>query len=87
MNKIPTPLRSFLSGLQNGVKIFGDNMNEIVVLILATMIYVFGIGITAIFAKLRGKHFLDMQIHKKQKSYWEDLQLGTKETSTYHRQF
>ena len=39
------------------------------------IVYIIGVGITSIVAKIFGKSFLDMKLSKKKKSYWSELNL------------
>jgi hypothetical protein len=53
--------------------------------VLFTFVYVFGVGITAIVAKIAGKRFLDYSLNKK--SYWTKVDSRKKTMEDYYRQF
>lgn len=81
MNKI----REFISGFKKGTTSFGENLATIVNSVLLTFVYLVGIGLTSLAAKLFKKSFLDLE--PKKDSYWTDLNLGKKPTEEYYRQF
>ncbi|MFH1849978.1 MAG: hypothetical protein ABH879_07410 [archaeon] len=49
------------------------------------MVYLIGVGLTSIAAKIAGKHFLEMKPGGK--TYWKKLDLRTKDIEKYYRQF
>jgi hypothetical protein len=75
---------SLLSDLKVGQKAFGKDISSIINLILLTVVYFIGVGLTSIFARLAGKDFLDKG---KKDSYWAELNLTKKEDRSYYRQF
>ncbi len=77
----------FFKGFKKGMKLFGDNIALIINSILLSVVYLIGVGITSIVAKLVGKHFLDTKINKEAKTYWSDLDLKKKPINEYYRQF
>ena len=83
MNK----LRDFASGFGKGFKEFGQNIAVIVNTILLSVVYLVGVGITSLIAKLMHKRFLDINMQSKAKTYWSDLNLKKKPTNEYYRQF
>jgi len=80
-------ITDFFSNAKKGAKLFGEHISAIVNLILLTFAYFIGIGLTFIFAKIFNKHFLDMKIDKKVRTYWTDLNLNKKPMEEYYRQF
>ena len=77
----------FFAKLKEGQKAFGDDIAEIVNTALLSAVYVLGVGLTSLAARIFGKKFLNLQINKNAKTYWEDLNLGKKKTEEYYRQF
>lgn len=77
---------SFFAGFRKGMKSFGECISIIVNSLLLSVVYLVGVGVTSIFARLFGKHFLDKKPIKKD-SYWEDLNLGKRSMDEYTRQF
>jgi hypothetical protein len=79
--------KNFLKGFKAGFGIFSSNIKIIFNTILLSVVYIFGIGLTALFAKITGKHFLDMRLSGKRKSYWSELGLKKKPVDEYYKQF
>ncbi|MCF7862269.1 hypothetical protein K9M79_08595 [Candidatus Woesearchaeota archaeon] len=73
--------KAFKKGMHN----FTTNISIIINTILLIIVYFIGVGITFIFAKMVGKHFLDMKLSKG--SYWKTLNLKKKPMVSYYRQF
>lgn len=78
-------LKSFLKGFGKGMGNFGENISLIINVILLTFVYLIGVGLTSIVAKIFRKHFLETKLSKE--SYWSDLNLKKKPTKDYYRQF
>jgi hypothetical protein len=78
-------MKTLLKGIKKGMKDFGHNLATIINTVLLFIVYIIGVGITAIIAKLAGKHFLDIKGEKP--SYWSDLNLKKKPIEEYYRQF
>jgi hypothetical protein len=84
-------LKQFFKGFGKGFKDFGHNISRIVNSLLLIIVYFIGAGITAIVAKITGKHFLEHKYPGKEKtkakSYWKELDLKKKSIEQYYRQF
>lgn len=80
-------LKGFVSGFKRGQKKFGDSIAAIVNTVLLTVVYVIGVGFTTLFAKIARKEFLEMKTSESTKSYWTELNLGTRKKEDYYRQF
>ena len=80
-------LRHFFGGFNEGMKKFGNNISVIINSVLLSIVYLIGVGIVSIFAKLFGKHFLDTKISENSKSYWSNLNLKKQPLENYYRQF
>ena len=78
---------SFVKGFGEGFREFGHLLSTPVNAALLTMVYLAGVGPTAVAAKLAGKRFLITRQSKDEKSYWQDLKLGTRPMDDYRRQF
>lgn len=76
----------FFKGFSEGFKEFSCNITVIVNSILLLIIYLTGIGLTAILAKLFNKSFLDIKTSNKE-TYWSDLNLKKKSFDEYLKQF
>ena len=81
------PLKSLFKGFRKGQKLFGDTMLALPISIVLTFVYIVGVGLTSIIAKMFGKHFLDTKLDSRRRTYWEDLDLTTKKKEAYYRQF
>jgi len=77
---------SFFKNFKKGMTTFGNDISTIVNTVLLFVVYVVGIGVTSIVAKIIGKKFLDMKLSSK-KSYWRSLNLKKKSVDDYYRQF
>ena len=69
-----------------GLKEFSENIAIIVNSVLLSVVYLIGIGLTSIFAKIFRKHFLDLKPDNCN-SYWTDLNIGKKKLNECYRQF
>ena len=76
----------FFKGFGKGVKEFGTGISTTVNTVLLSIVYIIGVGLTSIFAKIFGKHFLEIK-RTKTKTYWKDLNLKKEPVERYYRQF
>lgn len=83
MNK----LNEFFKGLKKGMSDFGHGISAIINSALLLVVYLIGVGLTSIFAKIIGKHFLQKKLSKNRLTYWSDLNLKKKPIEEYYRQF
>jgi len=79
-------MANFFNGFKEGMKMFGNTLSTLANTLLLTIVYIFGIGLTSIYAKIRGKSFLRLN-RESSDSYWEDLHLGKKPLSSYYKQY
>jgi hypothetical protein len=80
-------LAQFWRGFKKGMKGFGQSLSVIIDSILLSVVYFLGVGLTSLAARLFHKHFLDMRLSKRRKSYWSDLNLEKRPVEEYYRQF
>ncbi len=80
-------MKNFLANLKEGMKNFGDLIGAIVNFTLLFVAYILGIGPTAILAKIKNKHFLNLKMSKSAKTYWLDLPSRIVKKEDYYRQF
>lgn len=80
-------MKEFFKGFKIGQKKFGEDIAIIINSILLSFVYLIGVGLTSIFAKIFGKHFLDLKVDENKKTYWSELNLGKKPLEEYYRQF
>ncbi len=76
-----------IDDFMDGQKMFGEDISRIVNTVLLTIVYILGVGLTSIVAKLAKKNFLDLKINKETESYWSELNLGKSPMQEYYRQF
>ncbi len=77
----------FFKGFVEGLKGFGLTINTLISALLLLIVYLIGIGITSIIAKISGKHFLDIQSAPQHETYWTELALEKKPIDNYYKQF
>ena len=80
-------IKQFLYGFKKGMNSFGENIAIIINSGLLLIVYLVGVGLTSIVAKISGKHFLQIKISNKRETYWSDLNLNKKPIEAYYRQF
>lgn len=80
-------IKQFFKGFKKGFSAFGHNISIIINSILLLIVYLIGVGMTSIFAKVFNKHFLQKKIIAKKTTYWSDLNLKKKPIDEYYRQF
>ncbi len=74
-----------LTKVSQGFKRFGEFIASIVNNSLLVIVYLIGVGLTSILAKIFGKHFLEMD--KKGHTYWTMRDAESKDINDYYRQF
>jgi hypothetical protein len=79
-------IRDFLSGFIKGFRYFGRSLSVTVNSALLLPVYLAGVGITSLFARMVKKSFLGIEAVKKD-TYWSDLNLKKRDKESYYRQF
>lgn len=79
-------VKLFFNGFVAGFRKFGHAFATFVNFILLVIVYIIGIGLTSLIAKIFGKHFLNLK-KKKRPTYWEDKNLSKEPIENYYRQF
>ena len=77
----------FFKGFKNGMQSFGLTITVIINSVMLFAVYFIGVGMSSLFAKLSGKHFLELKTSKQSDSYWIDSECPKKEKDTHYRQF
>jgi hypothetical protein len=80
-------LRQFFSGFSKGFSNFGHTISAIINSVLLLIVYVLGVGLTWLVAKIVRKQFLQTKVSHKQATYWSELGLKKQSTEKYYRQF
>ncbi len=78
--------RKFYLGFRKGMRMFGQDLTEPLITVLLFVVYILGVGITSLFAKARGKHFLFWRM-REAVSYWEDFAPKKPSKNSHYRQF
>ena len=71
---------------KQGFMYFSKTISSVVNFVLLFIIYIFGIGVVSIIAKICGKHFIKYS-YNKDITYWEELNLGKKYYDEYKKEF
>lgn len=79
-------LSRYLGFMKGALKAFSMAIAFVINSILLGLVYLIGVGITSIMARIIGKHFLEVNKSKKE-SYWHELNLKKKTIEEYYRQF
>ena len=77
----------FFKAWRRGLHRFGLALGTVVNTLLLATVYFIAVGITALVARLLGKHWLDTTLKPGAPTYWHSLPLGTKPRQAYYRQF
>jgi len=77
--------KTFFSGIKQGMHVFGTNIALIVNTLLLLIVYLIGVGMTSLIARIAKKRFLDISLDKE--TYWKSLNLKKKPMEEYYRQF
>ena len=85
-DNIMNNFQNFFVGIWKGMHQFGNSLVAIINFILLLPVYFIGVGISAIIAKVSGKHFLKLQKEKK-KSYWVDRKIVKPKMEDFYKQF
>jgi hypothetical protein len=85
--KKPKGFVIFFKAFWHGMKRVGEGMTSVINFILLLPDYFIGVGITAIAAKISKKHFLDLKLEKKKKSYWKTYNLGTQKEDEHFKMY
>lgn len=80
-------MKVYLKGFKKGFLEFGKNISTITNTLILLIVYIFGVGLTSVIAKLSGKKFLDLKLNSRQTSYWTELNLKNEPKEQYYRQF
>jgi len=80
-------VHAFIKGVRSGMEKIGHLLAKAINSVLLLFVYVIGVGITSMIAKVAKKKFLDLEVSESRESYWEDLNLGKEEKQNYYRQF
>lgn len=83
----PTLEKSIFQKFKNGFRYFGKTIEKLVNSVLLLAVYLIGIGLTSVLAKIVGKRFLDTKISSDRKSYWIPTEKKEKNMESLLHQF
>jgi len=69
------------------MKQYGEKITAVVNTMLLLLVYIVGVGVTSLIARIFRKHFLERKTSKKKASYWSDLNIKKQEREKYYKQF
>ncbi len=79
--------KSFIEGLKEGNRLFGETVGIIINSILLTIAYLLGAGLSKLIIIVSGKKILDKYPDKERTTYWKDINLTLKKKEEYYKQF
>lgn len=80
-------MKLFFNGFKAGMEKFGIMINTMITTLLLLIVYLIGMGITSLAAKVARKRFLLLKGTESESTYWEELNLNKKPIKEYYRQF
>jgi hypothetical protein len=83
MSRLGTLVRSFAEGFRR----FGARIGLIVNMVLLSVVYLIGVGVTSVVAKLAGKRFFPAKMSSSKKTYWSELDKKKQPLERSYRQF
>ena len=78
--------RIFLRDLKQGFASFGESIVTFINTVLLVIVYVFGVGVSALMMARKRKTLLDMKIDGSVETYWKTTPLA-KDMKSHYRQF
>ena len=80
-------MKGFWKGYLKGFKSFGHSVGTLVNTILLSVVYLLGVGVTALASRVGRKRFIETKVDHEAKTYWSDLHLTKRPMDEYYRQF
>ena len=80
-------IQLLFSGIYTGLGKFGSIVSSIINLIFLFIVFVLGIGVVSLIAKLVGKKFLTIKMDKKLNTYWQDTIMTKRKKEDYYKPF
>ncbi len=78
-------MKKILAAYIKGFKEFGLALNNVITLIMLSIVYFVGVGLTSIIAKALKKNFLEFK--SADKTYWKENRITKKKFEDYLRTF
>ncbi len=80
-------LKLFFRGLKEGFIEFGHAVSGIVNTVVLSVVYLLGVGVTSLAAKIAGKTFMDVRLEPGSASYWREFEKKDARIEDAYRQF
>lgn len=80
-------MRLLFKGIYEGMGRFGKLVSSIINIFLLLLVFVFGVGLVSIFSRIFGKKYLEMNLDKNSKTYWQDSIIGKRKKEDYYKPF
>ena len=74
-------------GFTKGFKELGESVNKAVNTVLLSIVYIVGVGIVSVIARIQKKKLLLLKHEQKKETYYQGLMLSSKPKKEYYRQF
>jgi len=79
--------KEFTKGFKKGMHAFGQHIAVIVNSVLLAIVYLVGVGLTALACRLFKKKLMDLKPDAKSETYWSDIDLKKRPIKEHYRQF
>lgn len=83
----PRRLPSLVKRLLTGVGLFGQKIEAVFSWLLLMIVYIFGVGTTALIARMVGKNFLAIDFKSAEDSYWRPTSSKVSSDKDYLHQY
>lgn len=80
-------MKEFFCGFAVGFREFGHSFANAVNCALLFVVYVFGVGVTKVVARLFKRRFLDSNVNEDGASFWGALNFDSRSIQNFYRQF
>lgn len=80
-------IKQFFRGYKKGMENFGSIISTIVNTIILSIVYILGIGLTSILAKIVRKKFIETKVLKNKETYWSNIDSKNKSIKEFYKQF
>lgn len=74
-------------GIHEGMGRFGKLVSCIINIFLLLIVFVFGVGLVSVFSRIFGKKYLEVNLDKNSKTYWQDSIVGKRKKEDYYKPF
>ncbi|MFP4119389.1 MAG: hypothetical protein ACLFTH_05015 [Candidatus Woesearchaeota archaeon] len=79
-------MKTIIKTVRRNLMKFGKRISNLINSLLLTAVYIVGVGITSLVARISGKRFLERGFEKDKNSYWNECSVS-KKREHYYRQY